>query len=117
MTKSYEHPFLTSVIVRVDFTEPLTEVTSELPQELHEACLRLFPIPEPRTGSRSLLTVNVSSGSGPSIETEKTEVVEHLFHDKRREKTLRLGDNAMWITYSKYGSFDELKYEVSEILK
>lgn len=116
MTRCYERPFLKNVVVRADFAQQLNELTEELPQTLYEVCLSLFPIPEPRVSNRELFKVSVSEGSQPAFETQRQKVSEFLFHDTLREKTLRIAHDGVWITYSKYRKFEDLKNDIHIIL-
>lgn len=100
----YEKNFLTNVIVRVDFPNPL-QVHENLPPNLSKAILELFPISEPKKiiGKKVKFTAE-------KIEIEGDEKsIEWNFFGKNREKQLVITPVFFAITYKKYESFNNLK--------
>lgn len=110
MENRYEKNFLTNVIVRVDFPNPIP-VHENLPSGLSKIILKFFPISEPKklTGKTFALSRDTITIEGE----EKT--TEWNYFGKNREKHLVLTSESCFITYKKHESFDKLESEFMAI--
>lgn len=112
MVRKYRTPFLKEVIVRLDFSYPVTQLTKTIPQRLKDIISPLFPIGEPREfiGKELIVTKDVTK--------EKIlEGTDWFFHSMDRQKTLIVARDNVNISYKKYDSFDVLKQEFLPIVE
>jgi len=110
--KKYPTPFLREVIVRLDYSNPLTKLSKFLPAKIRDIVTPSFPIGEPKEFISRELRI--------SKDLTKEKIVEGtdwFFHGIDREKTLILARDNINISYTKYGSFDTLKNEFLPIVK
>lgn len=110
-TVCYKKPFLTEVIVRIDWLEPIESLSKKLPKNLSQKAKKSFPIAEP--SKKKVQAVQITS---EGIESTETETTEWNFHDKNRSKTLTITTGALFIKYTTYESFEVLKHDFSDVL-
>jgi len=62
MVRKYRTPFLKGVIVRLDFSYPVTKLAKTIPQRLKEMISPLFPISEPKVfiGKELVVTKDIT---------------------------------------------------------
>ena len=112
MENEYKTNFLTNVIVRVDFPNPLP-VHENLPSTLSETILNLFPISEPKK-----LKGQTFKFDGTKIQMEGIEKsTEWNYFGKNREKQLVLNSEFMFISQKKYETFTRLNSEFITIIE
>jgi uncharacterized protein (TIGR04255 family) len=104
----YKKNFLTEVIARADFVTPFPNFDTKLPTELTEAALKRFPIYEPQ--QRVERQIEVKPEPGP-ISIKEHPFTEWVFHGKEREKSLKITQTALVITYTRYTRFEEFRDE------
>jgi len=112
MVRKYRTPFLKEVIVRLDFSYPITELTKTIPQRLKDIVSPLFPISEPKgfIGKELVITKDATK--------EKTlEGTDWFFHSMDKQKTLIIARDNVNISYKKYDSFDVLKRDFLPIVE
>jgi len=112
MVRKYRTPFLKDVIVRLDFSSPVTKLAKTIPQGLKEIVSPLFPISEPKgfIGKELIVTKDITK--------EKTlEGTDWFFHSVDRQKTLIVSRGNVNISYKKYDSFDVLKQDFLPIVE
>ncbi len=102
----YKKNFLTEVIVRIDFANPIDNISEKLPKNLTKSLLSIFPITEPKKKLRQQFLF-----SPKSISTEQKEFTEWQFIGKEREKTLTISPNALFISFTTYKSYTKLRDE------
>ena len=106
--------FLTNVVVRVDFPNPLQ--TDSLPPDLTKVILKSFPISEPK----KMIHVEGKFKLEPHKKMEfeaGEEITEWNYWGINREKRLVINKDFLSITYIKwYKSFDDLKSEFLTIV-
>ncbi len=112
MIKKYRTPFLKEVIVRLDFSYPITKLSKALPQDLRDLVIKSFPISEPREYIGKELRVTKDATKETIIEGTNW-----LFHGIDRQKTLIIGRDNVNISYTKYDSFDVLKQEFLPVVE
>lgn len=101
----YAQPYLSEVIVRLDFLNSIEEIKDKLPSQISKKIKKLFPIAEPQRIIASELQLN----SGTEIKARDKTGMEWRFFGKDREKRLNLGRQAIAITYDTYTSYEDLK--------
>lgn len=112
MENKYKINFLTSVVVRVDFPNPLP-IHENLPASLSETILNFFPISEPKKLKGQTFTF-----TGEKIQMEGVErSTEWNYFGKNREKQLVLNSEFMFISQRKYETFEPLKSEFITIIE
>lgn len=112
MVRKYRTPFLKEVIVRLDFSSPVTKLAKTIPQRLKEMVSPLFPISEPKEfiGKELIVTKDITK--------EKIlEGTDWFFHSVDRQKTLIVSRDNVNISYKKYDSFDVLKQDFLPIVE
>ena len=112
MNNEYRNNFLTSVIARVDFPQPLS-VHENVPSSLSETILNFFPISEPKK-----LKGQAFKFDGKKIQVEGSRnSTEWNYFGKNREKQLVLNSEFMFISQRKYETFEPLKSEFITIIE
>lgn len=112
MVRKYRAPFLKEVIIRLDFSYPVTKLAKTVPQRLKEMVSQLFPIGEPKEfiGKELVVTKDITK--------EKIlEGTNWFFHSMDRQKTLIVSRDNVNISYKKYDSFDVLKQDFLPIVE
>jgi len=107
----YKKPFLKEVIMRVDFSAPLTQLESNLPQKVANTAVERFPISEPRKAIAEQLEV-----SPGGVQRKQSEFTEWNFFGREREKRLVISPQFIFITVSRYTAFEDLKSDFSSVL-
>ncbi len=97
----YKKNFLSKVIARVNYK---TISDFDLPKELAEKLKEVFQIMEPvkMTGTEFQIT-------GPEISAKSSEITEWHFFGKAREKKLTVSQEAFFVEFDAYESFEKLK--------
>jgi len=111
-TVCYEKPFLKEVIVRVDFSSQIEALGKALPLKIGNAALKQFPISEPRKAIEQELRMHPTE-----FRHKQKEFTEWNFFGREREKRLALGPACIFVTYSKYSSYEALKEDFISVLK
>lgn len=109
----YDKPFLKEVIVRLDFSAPITGLERTLPPKIGNSIIQRFPITEPREKLKQELQVSPDE----VVLQKKTEFIEWNFHGRNREKRLALAPASVFATYSQYSTYEMLKEDFLQILE
>lgn len=114
MTKCvrYKKPFLKDVIFRIDFPSPLPNLKQSLPQSLHKVASMEFPMFEPQQAHSQEVRFE-----GADVQTKSSQLVQWIFHDKQREKSLTIDANSLAITVKKYDGFIYIKNSMLNIVR
>jgi uncharacterized protein (TIGR04255 family) len=112
-TACYANPFLTQVILRVDFGAYLERVStsSNLAPEVLKAILPHFPIPEPQPTVAQEVQIK-----GSEVTTIEKKHTTWNFHGRNREKVLTITPQFLWVQRMKYTTWEELKQEFFDVL-
>lgn len=110
--RCYQRSFLKEVIIRLDFSAPIAKFGNQLAPRISKAALARFPIVEPKKAIAQELLL-----SGSSIERREQHFTEWNFFGREREKQLQIGQPAIWISYNRYMSFEELKSDFVSVLE
>lgn len=100
----YKKNFLTNVIVRIDFINPIDEIKEKLPNELSRSLMELFPIIEPKVFPQGTLKIGIKELEPQSF--EKRNLNQWRFFNKDRTRMLVFDMDHFTITFNKYESFD-----------
>lgn len=112
MENKYTKNFLTEVIVKVDFPNPIP-LHENLPPSLSKTILNFFPISEPKK-----LTGKTIAFSEDKITIEGEErTTEWNYFGKDRKKHLVLTSEYLFISIQKYKSFEKLESEFLAIIE
>jgi len=106
---------LDSVIVRIDLAGPNTSLIHKIPPTVVKAAQEKFPIAEPRRSFEGELKVDPFGHkiSGGNI----SEGVNWIYHGAKREKTLTLSPEAVFIVYKDYSSFTSLRDDFLSVVQ
>jgi uncharacterized protein (TIGR04255 family) len=107
----YEKPFLTQVIVRIDFVAPLEAINAAPPPKIAKIASQRFPISEP-AGVREQ---QVQVGPGGVQHSEHSFKVWN-YYGKDREKHLALAASFLFVSFSHYESYEDLKENWSSVV-
>ena len=108
----YRKNYLTNVVARLDFLSPLEKINTKLPSKITKQIKRYFPIAEPQ----HLVATEFQIAPGIETKTKETTVTEWKFFGKERDKTLTLGNAAIFVEYSLYTSYEVIKKEFLDVL-
>jgi len=109
---SYRKPFLKEVIIKFDFSSPITELAKSLPPKISHSALTKFPISEPKKTHSSELMI-----SPTEVKQKTEESMEWTFHGKEREKTLVIGPAAFVVMVRKYTTYEMMKTDMQNTIK
>lgn len=107
----YEKPFLKEVIVRIDYLAPIEGLERALPAKLAKVASDRFPIAEPAEG----LAQELQLGAG-EIHHKETRFKHWNFFGKDREKQFSLAAPSMFVTHSRYSTYEVLKEDWSAVV-
>jgi len=110
----YKRNYLTSVIVRLDFTIPPSDIDRELPDELAKKIARDFPTPATPVDCVQRLIAMNPTGNLQVPTTERWKRWD--FYTARRDRFLRIERDFYCIQYKKYQSFQTLKTDFRGVL-
>ncbi len=104
----YRKPFLKAVVARLDFVTPLVGVDNALPAKLGKVISDHFPIAEPTEMFTHEVQVNLNP-AGNDVRQRRTPARVWNFFGKEREKKLSLGSKFVFIEYTSYLSYEDLR--------
>ena len=110
--KKYKKDFLSQVIVRIDFAEPLAIPKKGPPEEVVAAIRKQFPIPELRVQQLKELAITLDN---QPRETTR-EIREWNYHSKARDKRAVVTAECMLVEYTKYSLFEVLQEDFLRIV-
>ncbi len=110
----YKRDFLTNVIARVDFINPIEVLNKQVPKLLADLILRNFPIMEPKKAFAQELKISAQGGVD---NVKRTELQEWHFHGRNREKVLSLTPTSLLIGYKKFNTYRLMRDEFFEIIE
>ena len=112
MVNKYATSFLKEVIVRLDYSYPLTKITKALPHRIRDIVTPSFPVSEPKEYIGKEVKITKDATRENIIE----QGTNWFFHSIDRQKTLTIARDNVNISYKKYDSFDVLKQEFLPIV-
>lgn len=106
MNKCYKNPFLSKVIVRIDFTATIQSLSTKLNQQVSDVILSHFPIPESKEAY-----INEFTFSNGKKSERVTKQVHYFFHGKERDKLVCITPEFLYLEIKKYETYNKLKEE------
>ncbi len=103
----YEKNFLKQVIARVDFAQPLTDLTDESLLAAVKEIKGRFPIAEQKTAFKQDVQI-----SEQQVTHSKIEFPEWNFHGADRDKSLTLSQHYLQIVLTKYHSETDFQQDL-----
>lgn len=107
----YKNNFLTDVIVKIDFANPIKSLEDELPIEIRNKASEFFKIFEPHDVFGRNLHI-----TGNAVTTEDRKQKNWIYYGKKREKQLIITSTAFSINYKTYETFEKLKIDFKGLL-
>ena len=106
MAKNYQKNFLTHVLFRIDFLNPIKEFGNGIPVKLKKIILSCFPIEEPISSIGAELQLNQNLK-----ESKINEIIhkEWNFYSKDKNKKLQVTKDYFFVEYFMYDNFEEFK--------
>lgn len=108
----YKNNFLKKVIARVDLLSPIVRIEKSIPKKISEKVKINFPIAEPRKVVAQELQISKDGTKKEKV----SELMEWLFHSKKKDKSIMIHPQFLWVNYDKYKSYEQLKEEFLEII-
>jgi uncharacterized protein (TIGR04255 family) len=111
-TDTYRKNYLTNVIARIDFPNPLP-IQDSLSLKLTETILKSFPVAEPGTIRSSGVTFDKEKGVSVVQDTLDKQ---WTFYNADRSKNIMITKNFLNMTYNKYETFEPFKKDFIDII-
>jgi len=108
----YKRNYLTHVIARIDFISPLKGLNEELPPEISKIALNDFPIAVPK--KRFVKELHFTP---KDLKQRERELTEWTFHGKNREKRLVIIPSAIFVEYTRYVKYEEMREQFMKVLQ
>jgi uncharacterized protein (TIGR04255 family) len=99
----YQKNYLSEVIIRLDFSVPILEISKKLNIELNNKIMRLFPISEPHQALEQELQI-----SPATVKQNKKEFIEWVFYDKERSNSIKIIPTSIILLVKRYTTFESL---------
>src|SRR5208283_296862 len=106
----YKKSFLTEVVARIDFVAPVTAFEKNIPAKAIKKIGSHFPILEPRESIAQHIEVGLDGG----VKQRELRGKQWNFFGKEREKQLTIEPRAVYVRYTKYSRFEDLRKEFQE---
>ena len=107
----YKKPFLKEVIARVDFSPTIDNIEKSLPPKLSKELSTHFPIAEPADTIAQELQV-----SAEELHHRQTRMKHWNFYGKERQRHLSLAAPFVFVSYSKYKSYEDMREHFSAVV-
>jgi uncharacterized protein (TIGR04255 family) len=104
-SKKYWKTYLTQVIARIDFAEPLTLPKKGPSERIVNALKKEFPLPELKVTRMKEVEIGLT---GHPQQTFK-EIKEWNYHGKKRNKRIVITSDCLVLEYAKYNNFEVLQ--------
>jgi uncharacterized protein (TIGR04255 family) len=108
----YKRNFLAQVIARIDFVSPVQSIAKRLPKELSTRALEAFPIEEPKPTFMQQVKLTKDE-----VTSKKEEFTEWNFFGRNREKRLAITPMFLFITYTRYNTYEALRNDFIGIME
>ncbi|MBB4199929.1 hypothetical protein CCR94_10750 [Rhodoblastus sphagnicola] len=106
----YKKSFLTEVVARIDFVSPVAALEKNIPAKAIKKIGLYFPIAEPIESISQHIELGVDGG----VKQKEVRGKQWNFFGKQREKQLTIESSAIFVRYTKYRRFEDLKAEFQE---
>lgn len=108
----YDKPFLTQVIVRIDFLAASDMLQKSVPSKLAGVISERFPIVEPTVALAQELRVEVGKG----VKQSQSSFKQWNFYGKEREKQLALAPSFVFAAFTRYTTYESLKSDFLSVM-
>ncbi len=109
----YKKPFLKGVIFRADFPTLVQGVEKRLSAEVSKSILCKFPLSEPQKAHAQEFQFLVWF----QLSSKNSEIMQWIFHNQDRNRTLAITQNAFSYTSRKYKTYENLLEDIDAPLK
>ncbi|WP_330085268.1 TIGR04255 family protein [Methylocystis iwaonis] len=106
----YKKSFLTEVVARIDFVAPVTAFDKNISGKALKKIGSHFPIFEPRES----IAQHIEVGPDGGVKQKELRGKQWNFFGREREKQLIIEPGAIYVRYTKYSRFEDLKDEFQE---
>lgn len=106
----YKKPFLSEVVARIDFVGPVAAFEKNIPAKVLKKIVSHFPIAEPTES----IAQHIELGLDGAVKQKEVRGKQWNFFGKEREKQLTIESGAVFVRYTKYSRFEDLKEEFQE---
>ena len=107
MGKKYANNYISKVIVKIDFLNPIVALNDDIPSKLLSVCKQNFPIPEPKEIPLHEFHIGPPVQNLPSVEEKRGTIREWHFFGPERTKHLTITQYYMAIEYTRYSTFED----------
>ncbi|MDA8260837.1 MAG: TIGR04255 family protein [Betaproteobacteria bacterium] len=108
----YQKSFLKQVIARIDLAAPIDKLDKGPPTPLLSAIIKDFSIVEPADLVVQQIAVNAAS-----VQHSQTSTKQWNFFSKERDRQLVLAPQVMFVQYSKYNTYEEVKRQFAAAIE
>jgi len=108
---SYEKSFLSQAIARIDFVAAVEALQKSLPTRLAKIISDYFPIVEPTEA----LEQEFHLQTGQIVNQRQTTFKQWNFYGKEREKQLSIAPSFVFISYTRYTTYEDMKADFSAV--
>lgn len=110
----YKKNFLTNVVIKIDFEQPMTNFTEEIIDEIYKCILSVYP--EKVTNDIPHEQINIDTATGKMDRTTNN-FKEYRFLGTNKEKEIILTKDFVAIICSKYINYENFIYKFNDLLK
>jgi uncharacterized protein (TIGR04255 family) len=103
----YKKNFLKQVIAKIDFAQPLSDLTPESLLAAVDAIKKRFPISEQATGVHQGIQI-----THEQVQTSKSEFPEWNFHGLERDKSIKINQFFLQVLLTKYKTEEDFKADL-----
>ncbi len=111
---SYERNFLTEVIFRIDFVNPIK--VDDFAKENLNDLRRFFPFYSPIDTTHNNIEINIDENGNKTVERDQKILRKQIFFKEPRIAQMEISANALSISYSSYSNFDSLRTDIEGVL-
>lgn len=108
----YKKNFLSEVVVRIDFLNPINKIDKELPKKVKNKILKYFEVLEPQP-----INVKQIDFQNEKFDDTGDAYTEWKFFSLNRDKQLTLINSSIFISYKSFSNFSFLSKEFNDISK
>lgn len=107
----YQKSFLKQVIVKIDFTSPISQLEKNVPVKLLNAIIKNFPIIEPE----EVFSHEVSF-EGSSMHSKQITIKQWNYYGVDRERQLSITPLNIFAVYTTYNNYEETKEQFGAVI-
>ena len=108
----YDNSYRKEVVARIDFVAPLEELNKGLKPKLAKVLTTHFPISEPA----DLIAQELQLSGEEVVQHRQSRFKQWNFFGKEREKKLVLMASSLFVTFSRYTTYESMKTQFSAVV-